>query len=130
LIVLDTHAWIWLMDTPDRIGRRALAAIKAAERIGVSSISCWELATLVRRGRISLDRDAGVWARQALAAPRCVELPLTAEIAFRAAELDPESFPADPADRFIYATAATIGAPLATADIAISAFEPARTLWD
>lgn len=56
-------------------------------------------------------------------------MPLTPEIGLAAAKLDPESFPRDPADRFIYSTAVQQGARLATADAAITAFDPDRVVW-
>ncbi len=58
-----------------------------------------------------------------------MSLPLDAEISVAAARLDRDRFPADPADRFIYATAVHHGARVVTADTAIAAFDPARTLW-
>ena len=67
MIVLDTHAWIWWRADPGRLSVSAARAIADADRIGVSSISVWELGMLIRRGRISLDRDVAHWVRQALA---------------------------------------------------------------
>lgn len=130
MIVLDTHAWIWWTWDPKRLGRQARAAIDAAGSIGVPSICGWEVTLLVERRRIELDRGLDPWLRAALALDRVESLPLTNEIAVAAAQLDQERFPADPADRFIYATAIQHGARLATADAAISEFDPARTIWD
>ena len=57
MILLDTHAWIWWRADPGRLSAPAAALIATTDRIGLSAISVWELAMLVRRGRISLDRD-------------------------------------------------------------------------
>ncbi len=84
---------------------------------------------LAARGRISLDREVGLWVRQALAEPRTESLAPSAEVALAAGLLDARSFPGDPADRLIYATARAAGATLLTRDQAIRAFDPASTLW-
>jgi PIN domain nuclease of toxin-antitoxin system len=86
------------------------------------------LGTLVRRGRISLDRPVARWMRDALAEPRVVVMAPDANIALAAALLD-DSFPGDPADRLIYATARSAGAQIMTRDDRIARFDPARVLW-
>ena len=74
MIVLDTHAWIWWRADPARLSAPGARAIAEADRIGVSSISVWELGMLVRRGRISLDRNVARWVRQALSDARIAVL--------------------------------------------------------
>jgi PIN domain nuclease of toxin-antitoxin system len=128
VIVLDTHAWIWWRADPGRLSEPAARAITAAERIGVSSISVWELAMLVRRGRLSLDRDVARWVHQALAGERVALLCPGADVALAAALLD-DSFPGDPADRLIYAAARHADAALVSRDARIARFEPARVVW-
>ena len=128
MIVLDTHAWLWLRSDPARLSDGTRAAIAAADGLGVCTISCWELGMLVRAGRVRLDRDARTWIRQALAFERMAAIPLTADAAVTAALL-PDHFPGDPADRIIYATALGLGARLVTRDERISSFDPPRTLW-
>jgi PIN domain nuclease of toxin-antitoxin system len=127
-VVLDTHAWLWLRADPARLSPAARQAIEDADRLGVCAISCWEVATLARRGRIALDRDVELWIGQALAGHRLESLPLTAQIATNAGLLD-EGFPGDPADRIIYATARASLAPLVTRDRALRSFDPRRTIW-
>ena len=70
MIVLDTHAWLWWVAEPARLSRPARRAIDEAEAIVVSAVSAWELAMLVGRRRISLDRDISAWVRQALGSAR------------------------------------------------------------
>lgn len=129
MIVLDTHAWLWWLDRPERLSPGARHAIDAAPELGVSTISAWELAMLVGRGRISLDRDVGLWVGQALADARVEALAPSARVAVAAGLLDAARFPGDPADRLIYATAHSQGATLVTRDAAIREFDPALTLW-
>jgi PIN domain nuclease of toxin-antitoxin system len=128
VIVLDTHAWIWWRAEPAQLSTAADHAIAAADALGLSSISVWELGMIVRRGRISLDRDVGRWVRHALADPRLAVIAPDAAVALDAALLD-DSFPGDPADRLIYATARNAGARLVTRDDRIARFDPARALW-
>ncbi|MEV4422467.1 type II toxin-antitoxin system VapC family toxin [Patulibacter sp. NPDC049589] len=130
MIVLDTHAWIWWSADRDRLSTVARAAIDDAAEIGISAISAWEVAMLAERERIALDRPVASWVRQALTAdPRTVEVPLTASIALQAVALGAEGMHADPADRFILASARHLGAALVTKDRALRAHDPARTVW-
>jgi PIN domain nuclease of toxin-antitoxin system len=128
VILLDTHAWIWWRADPGRLSAPAADVIAAADRLGLSAISVWELGMLVRRGRISLDRDVARWVRHALADARVAVLAPGADIALAAALLD-DTFPGDPADRLIYATARHAGAPLVTRDARIARFDPDRAVW-
>ena len=129
MIVLDTHAWLWWMSSPERLSDDAAASIADATAIGVSTLSAWEVAMLASRGRISLDRDVSLWVKRALAEERVESLAPGVEIALDAGVLDARGFPGDPADRFIYATARAVDAPLITRDARIRAFAPSTTLW-
>jgi PIN domain nuclease of toxin-antitoxin system len=84
---------------------------------------------LVRRRRISLDREVGTWVSQALAPARVREQPLTAAVAVAAGQLDGGEFPGDPADRFIYATAQALRARLVTRDEGIRRYDARTTVW-
>ena len=128
MTLLDTHAWVWWVSDPDRLSRAARREIGRASRIGVPSICCLEVAIGVRRGRISLDRPTLDWLQDAAAEPRVEVLPLTPSIAVKAADL-PSTFPGDPADRVIAATAVLLSAPLITRDERIQAFSGVRCIW-
>jgi PIN domain nuclease of toxin-antitoxin system len=65
MIVLDTHAWLWWISDPSRLSRAAQRRIRTATQIGISAISCLEVATAVTKGRISLDREVLDWLEQA-----------------------------------------------------------------
>lgn len=115
MIVLDTHALIWLTTSARKLGRRTNAFIDQAwdaGAIAVSGISFWEAALLAAAGRVKLPAVAQ-WRADRLA-DGLRELPLDGEVAIRAAGLG--GLPGDPADRFIVATVLTHGATLVTAD--------------
>lgn len=128
MVVLDTHVWIWWVDAPDRLSDVARTAIDEAGAVGVAAISAWEVAMLVVKRRIELNSPTRSWIRQALSQPGVVALPVGPEEAVDAALLD-ESFPGDPADRLIYATARHRGAPMVTRDQRLLAFDPRGTAW-
>ncbi len=129
MIFLDTHVWLWWTASPEKLGADARAALDRAERLAVSTISCWEVVMLALRGRIALDREVESWIELALAHPRVEPVAVSSAIAVRAALLDGEGFHGDPADRIIYASARMVGARLATRDPAITAFDPRTTVW-
>ena len=129
MVVLDTHAWLWWESAPDRLSRAAITEIEQTDRLAVCTVSCWEVAMLVRHGRIALDREVARWVGQALARERVVPLALTAEAAVEAARLPRETFPADPADRFIYSSARLAGARLVTRDERLRRYDPVLTVW-
>jgi PIN domain nuclease of toxin-antitoxin system len=127
-VLLDTHAWVWWVSDPGRLSEGANEAIANAGTILVASVSCWEVAMLVSKKRIRIDRPAERWIRQALARPGLRAVPLAPAVATTAGLLD-APFPGDPADRMIYATARAEGADLVTRDRGLRSFDPRVTLW-
>jgi PIN domain nuclease of toxin-antitoxin system len=128
MTVLDTHAWIWWVSEPARLGKSARRVLDGAKRIGVPAICCLEVATLAARGRITLDRPPLEWIHEALAAPRVELLALTPAVAVKAAAL-PSTFPGDPADRLVVATALIDAAILITKDGRIRQSGIVETVW-
>lgn len=128
MIVLDTHAWLWWVADPSKLSRKAFREIKRADRIGISAISCLEVATAVAKGRISIDRGVLDWLEQALAQPRVELLPLTPTISVKATQLG-VAFHGDPADRIIVATALLEAAVLITKDARILKYTAVPAVW-
>lgn len=128
MIVLDTHVWLWWTSDPQKLSATARREIDAATSIGVSIISCWEVAMLVHKGRLKLDRETLIWIRRALAKPKVQLLPLTPEITVFSAEYG-DSLHGDPADRMIVATAQLSKAGLVTADERIKGCGLCKTIW-
>ena len=111
-----------------KLSARAHEALRDSTEIGVCAISCWEVAMLARKGWLELDRSVTVWLKQALAQPRITLLPLTPDIAVEAAGLQ-GTFPGDPADCLIAATARHHRAALLTRDVRLRACKEIRTVW-
>lgn len=128
-LVLDTHAWIWWVSERRRLSRRAAAAIQAADVIGLSPVSHWEIAMKARSGRLQLDRDVRTWLRQASAAEKVDVVPLSSEVATTAGLLDPEEMHGDAADRLIAALALHLQVPLITKDRRLRSFNRLTTIW-
>ena len=129
MIVLDTHALVWLAIAPERLGERARKSIAAEGDCAISTITAQEIAFLVMRRRIELDRPVARWIADVLRVHEVRAVAPTVSIAVRAGSLDPASFPGDPADRLIYATAVEHGSRIASADRRLHAADPARVLW-
>jgi len=129
VIVLDTHAWFfWTNDSLNYLSKKAVQAIRKADTLGVSVISCWEIAMLVAKERLRLNIDVGTWVDTALGYPGVHLLPIDPEIAVNATRL-PGMFHGDPADRFIAATCMKHGAPLITKDAAIRSWGHIKVIW-
>jgi len=127
-VVLDSHAVHWWSAEPDRVSRAAASALSEADELAVAAISWFELASLADHERITVTIPVRSWLEQLAAQVRT--LPLTPAVAAAAVAL-PSSFPGDPADRLIYATAIENGCRLVTKDRGLRAHPHPRpmTIW-
>ena len=112
-VLLDSHVVHWWSAEPDRISTAAATAIAQADELAVADVSWFELAWLARHERITLSVPLLTWLQRLAAYVRTV--PVSPAIANTAVNL-PSSFPGDPADRLIFATAIEHGWPLITKD--------------
>jgi PIN domain nuclease of toxin-antitoxin system len=118
LVLLDTHAWVWLLNGDPKLNPKAVKAIERSlseEAVLLSAISPWEVAMLVSKGRLTLDRDVGEWVGTAVSIPGIRLEPISPEIAVASTRL-PGNIHPDPADRLIAATVRHLGALLITDD--------------
>jgi PIN domain nuclease of toxin-antitoxin system len=130
VILLDTHVVVWLAFDQSQLSRNARAAINDARENGdglaISDITLLELTTLSSRGRIRLEISLESFLREVEA--RFIVLPVSGRTCVRALEL-PKTYPKDPADRVIGATALVEGMPLITADREIRRSRALHTIW-
>jgi PIN domain nuclease of toxin-antitoxin system len=112
-VLLDTHVVHWWSAEPERVSVAASGLLNEADELAVASISWFELAWLAEHGRIALTIPTRSWLERLAAAVRTV--PITTAVAATAVALPP-TFPGDPADRIIYATAIEHGWQLVTKD--------------
>lgn len=126
--MLDSHVVHWWSAEPERLSPAATNALSEADELAVSAISWFELAWLARHERITLTIPLRSWLEQLGAQVRTIGI--TPAIADTAVSL-PLSFPGDPADRLIYATAIEYGWHLVTKDERLRAHRHPRplTLW-
>lgn len=130
MILVDTHVVVWLAFQPDRLSKKAVIAIEDAygnrDGLAISALSLYELAMIATRGRIRLDVSVESFVQEIEA--RFVVKPLTGRISVRAMQL-PETYPSDPIDRIIGATALVEGLHLITADESIRKSKALQTIW-
>jgi PIN domain nuclease of toxin-antitoxin system len=124
-VLLDTHVVHWWSAEPDRISRPAQRVLDAADELLVAAITWYELAWLAERQRIVIDVPIRSWLEGLGAQMRTIGI--TPAIADSAVAL-PSSFPHDPTDRIIYATAIERGVKLVTRDEAIAEHDGPRSL--
>jgi PIN domain nuclease of toxin-antitoxin system len=129
VIVVDTSVVIWLASDPSILSAAATDAIRLARKnggVGISGISLYELAWLASNQRIILKTSLDAFLTEVEA--HFVTLPITASVSRIAVAL-PSSYPLDPMDRIIGATALDRGIPLVTRDKAIRKAKAMPVIW-
>lgn len=127
MIILDTHIWIWWVDDHPKLSPQNRDIIQAHQTsgIGISIISCWEIAKLVEKNRLTFESSIEEWLELALKYPGIQLLPLNLPIILESTRLS--GFHADPADQIIVATAKINGLSLITQDEKILTYFKIKT---
>jgi PIN domain nuclease of toxin-antitoxin system len=128
VILLDTHLWIWWINDSPRLTEQHKQWIQdyQTQGLGISIISCWEVAKLVEKNRLVLSISVDEWLQTALAYPGVQLLNLTVPILVQSTQLT--EFHNDPADQIIVATAKVYDCLLLTADGKILNYAGVKTL--
>jgi PIN domain nuclease of toxin-antitoxin system len=124
-LLLDTAALIFAVEAPDRLSRRAAAALKSSGNVReLSSISLVEIAVKSSLGKLSISSQI---ARQALDDLDVRVLPFTSDHAFPLLELPVHH--RDPFDRQIIAQALSEDIPVVTPDRQFSSYKGLKVIW-
>lgn len=129
--LLDTHVLVWLALEPKRLSkpaRKLIERARAKEGLAIASITLWEIATLVTRGRIAIRGTVTNWTSQLLSATGVAVLDLTPTIAELSTAFG-QYYSKDPADQIIGATARAHGLPLITADTRLLDCALLKCVW-
>lgn len=127
MIVLDTHAWIWLLSEPSLLPDGAMSAINESDTIAISAISVWELSMLVKRGRLKLNTSPVSFVSATERDARFSIVSVDAWIAAEAVRL--KDIHKDPADRLILATATSLGSAIVSKDTRFPEYGVAPVIW-
>ena len=126
MIVTDTATLLfWTLDR-EKLSRPAARAIADADRIGVSSISIWEIGIKASKGKPSIPLPIREFTDKLEQVDRVEILPVDVATWIKNLELDWDH--RDPADRTVVATAILHACPLVTPDAEIRAYY-AQTIW-
>lgn len=131
-LVLDTHTLIWLVNGDSQLPAPVKRKIQAAEdqgSIALSAMSFWEIALLYKKERLNLLVDVETWITRIIEQPHFMVINPTPDILIKSVNL-PDSFPNDPVDRIIAATALSLGATLITKDKKIRQYKKLQTWWE
>lgn len=130
MILLDTHVVLWLALEPEKVSPNASAAIvqarKQGEGLAISDITLMEVAIAHNKGRITLGASLESFLQEI--ENKFTVLPITGRACARTIGL-PATYPKDPADRIIGATALVEGLPLVTPDHNILRSKALPTIW-
>jgi len=127
VIILDTHVWVWWVHGDSKLPNDYALQVARHEDdgLGISAISCWEVAKLVQYGRLTLACSVNEWMGEALSYPGMRLLELSPTIAVESTQLPPP-FHKDPADQIIVATARVHDCELLTLDHRIRGYPYVR----
>ena len=130
MILLDTHVVVWLAGEEYRLSSKAKTVIDKSRQteqgLAISDFTLYELSTLYRKKQFTLAISPESFLSDV--ERRFVVLPITSRICVGALSL-PASYPKDPADRIIGATALVEGLTLVTADAQIRNSRVVPTIW-
>lgn len=128
MLLLDTHAFVWLASDQTQLTAAGTSAVRAAAgALCISAITGLEIALLVKRGRLQLPLAAADFVERAARQHGIEEVPVDLAIALHSAALP--DIHNDPFDRLIVATALTRGCPVLSKDTVLPQYPGLTVLW-
>jgi PIN domain nuclease of toxin-antitoxin system len=120
--LLDTHVWLWLQTTPDRLRDEVVDLLAdRANTLLLSAASSWEIAIKSRLGKLPLPESPAEYVPERMRLSGVTALPIEHAHALRVADL-PEHH-GDPFDRLIIAQSQLLNVAIVTADSQFVAYE-------
>jgi PIN domain nuclease of toxin-antitoxin system len=121
-VLLDTHAVVWSLSEPRRLGPRRRRLFRDSSFVPfVSTVSLWEILAKVKAEKLHFAVEPESSLREHLDNLQAVILPLRADHVYAAYRLPVHH--KDPWDRLLIGQALTEGAWLATKDEAIQRYQ-------
>lgn len=128
MILLDTCVVLWLVSGASELSGPARKAIgDHAGSLTVSAITAWEIGIKSAKGHLSLPLPVDEWMERACSRHGIRPLALDHRVAALSTRLP--AIHADPADRFLIATAQAMKIALVTPDEHISKYPDIQTVW-
>lgn len=128
MILLDTHALVWLASDPEKLSSQARIAIRAHPvSLHISIVSAWEISLLVKRGRLTLPLAPDEYLARAIAHHGLIELPLGRRVAQASVSLP--DIHNDPFDRILITECHVRGLSLISRDALIPRYPNLRVIW-
>jgi len=128
VILLDTHAFVWLASNQAELSARAFAAIKKDRHsVFISAVVPWEIALLFKKGRLLLPLSPKEFVERAAQHFGVQELPIARETTINAVALP--DIHNDPFDRILIAEALCHKCRLVTKDEKIPLYPGIKTIW-
>lgn len=126
MIILDTSALVRWLTEPDKLSLTAAQAIENSSLRAISSISVWEVALKVSRGRLELPGTIEEFVLRLEMLRDFEIIPVDARMWMSAVQLEWDH--QDPADRVIVALATSYNCALVSSDKLIVKFYE-KTVW-
>ena len=128
MILLDTHALVWLASDPDRLSDVARSSIRAhPASLHISVVSAWEISLLVKRGRLTLPLSPEEFLTRAIAHHGLIELPLTRKVAQASVSLP--DIHNDPFDRILISECNARSLSLVSCDRVTPRYPGVHVIW-
>jgi PIN domain nuclease of toxin-antitoxin system len=119
-LLLDTHVFLWLQTTPDRLGEQLATVQDARNDLFVSAASSWEVAIKYQLGKLQLPEPPDRYMPSRIRAIGAEALSVEHPHALAVASLPP--LHRDPFDRLLVAQSVLLGLTIVTADPAVAQY--------
>ena len=121
-ILLDTHSWLWMASSPERLSAGARALVEASDNeLYLSAASAWEIAIKHALGKLRLPEPPARYVPSRLDTLRVGALPIELGHALRVSALPAHH--RDPFDRLLIAQSQLERLPILTSDPAFALYD-------